>query len=121
MLRANFAQLTDNDAISADPTAIDIRPELPWQGFREADYIDGVFDGDAPVRLTLDLLPTAWTFRAGHSIRVSLAGADWPTFELHPALAPTNDPADPANLSPTLTIYRGPVRASQLRLPVIPN
>jgi putative CocE/NonD family hydrolase len=121
MLRANFAALTDNDTIGADASAIDVRPELPWQGFRESDYFDRVFDGDAPVRLTLDLLPTAWTFRRGHRIRVALAGADWPTFQLHPALAPGNDPADPANVSPVLTIHRDPLRASNLRLPVIPD
>jgi len=121
MLRANFATLTDNDTIGADPNAIDVRPELPWQGFRKADYTAGIFDGEEPVRLTLDLLPTAWTFRPGHSIRVALAGADWPTFQLHPKLSPSNDPADPANLRPTLTIHRDPARASQVRLPVIPN
>ena len=34
--------------------------------------------------LRFDLLPTAWLFRAGHRIRLSLAGADEESFEPNP-------------------------------------
>ena len=33
------------------------------------------------MRLEFDLMPTAWLFRTGHRIRLSLAGADQDTFE----------------------------------------
>lgn len=120
-LRANFRALRGNDEIGAAPSGIDIKPELPWQGFGASDYVDAVFADRRVVQLSLDLQPTSWTFREGHRIRVAMAGADWPTFELHPALSPSNDPGDPVNLRPTLTIHREPAAASNIMLPIIPG
>jgi putative CocE/NonD family hydrolase len=120
-LRANFAASQDNDTIAAPQAGIDIKPELPWQGFRESDYVARIFADDSVVKSTLDLMPTSWTFRAGHRIRVSLAGADWPTFQLHPALSPSNDPSARDNIRPTLTVHRSPARPSNIVLPVIPQ
>jgi predicted acyl esterase len=65
-------------------------------------------------QLTWDLLPTAWVFKTGHRLRVSIAGADAPSFALHPSLSMTG------NAAPVWTIHRG--RAlSRIVLPVIPD
>jgi uncharacterized protein len=58
-------------------------------------------------KLTLDLLPTSYLFKAGHSIRLALAGADrdhFPSF---------------AGAPPVLTVERNGAYASYLDLPVM--
>ncbi|MCP4350610.1 MAG: CocE/NonD family hydrolase [Desulfobacterales bacterium] len=121
MLRAGFAGLVPNEDILPPGSGIDILPDLPWHGFKEADYVDGIFrDGNA-VELVFDLMPTSWVFKEGHRIRVSIAGADWPMFKLHPKLSPTNDPADPNNIVPTVTVHREADYSSRIELPVIPK
>lgn len=103
-------------------SGIDVLPDLPWHGFRRADYLDGILADGALVKLTFDLQPTSWVIRAGHRIRVAIACADWPTFKLHPRLSPSNDPADPVNIVPTINVYRSPEgMMSNIELPVIPN
>jgi predicted acyl esterase len=42
-----------------------------------------------PVELTVDLWSTALVFNAGHRIRISVSGSNWPRFEVNP-----NDGAD---------------------------
>lgn len=93
------------------------KPSLPWQGFGKADYAPQPFAGGRVVRLTLDLMPTAWVFKRGHRIRLSLAAADWPSFALHPGLSAANDPAKAT--SPVWTVQRGP-GLSTITLPVVP-
>jgi predicted acyl esterase len=72
------------------------------------------------VELLIDLYPTSWVFREGHRIRLAVAAADYPTFRLHPKLSPANDPNDPRNIVPTITVHRTEVHRSWLELPVIP-
>jgi hypothetical protein len=119
-LRAGFAALHDNNTmILRGATGVDVKPELPWHGYEKAQYNNNVFADGAPVKLTFDLHPTSWVFKKGHSIRVSIAAADWPTFRLNPVLSPANDPASPDNVIPTITILRGPDHPSRIILPVI--
>jgi len=61
-----------------------------------------------PVELVFDLLPTSKLFRAGHRIRLSIAGADNANFAT-PVVVPP----------PPLTVHRGGQRASYLTLPVV--
>ncbi|MEO8315977.1 MAG: CocE/NonD family hydrolase C-terminal non-catalytic domain-containing protein, partial [Pseudomonadota bacterium] len=61
------------------------KPQLPWPGFTQADFDPAPFAGGQTVHLVFDLMPTAWLFRAGHRIRLSLAGADHDTFEPSPS------------------------------------
>jgi putative CocE/NonD family hydrolase len=122
LLRAGFSELHDNDAMIRDgATGVDVKPELPWHGYKKSQYDDAVFANGNTARLTIDLLPTSWLFREGHSIRISIACADWPTFEILPELSPTNDPADPNNTIPDITIFRGGDRPSSISLPIIPR
>lgn len=118
--RAGFDRLHDNDTIIPRNPGIDVRPELPWHGFAAADYDPEVFAGGRVAEVRTALYPTAWRFKRGHSIRLSIAAADWPTFELHPALSPQNRPDAPDNRVPTLGFHRGGTQASYLELPVAP-
>jgi len=117
--RAGFAALRDNDEIIPNNPGIDVKPDLPWHGFRRADYQPNVFAGGRVVEVVTALYPTAWRFRKGHSIRISITAADWPTFALHPDLAPSNRAGAPGNVVPDLTVYRGGGWASYVELPVV--
>lgn len=122
VLNAQFNMLYDNDTmILGGKSKIDVKPDLPWHGFEEKQSNQEVFANGEIVKLTIDLAPTSWTFEEGHSIRISIACADWPTFELTPELCPTNDPDDASNITPTITVYRDIVNASKITLPVIPE
>jgi putative CocE/NonD family hydrolase len=121
LLRANFAKLVPNEDILAPGSDMDVLPELPWHGFKESDYVDGILAGGNIMKLIIDLMPTSWVFKEGHRIRVSITGADYPTLQLHPGLSPSNDPADPANIVPTITVYRNAFHPSHIELPVVPE
>jgi hypothetical protein len=118
--RAEFAKLRNNDEMIPGNRGIDVKPDLPWHGFKRSDYVDRVFANGAVVEIVTALYPTAWRFKRGHSIRLTIAAADWPTFELHPKLAPSNRADDRRNIIPTVTIHRGGDRASYVQLPIVP-
>ncbi|MCC7461219.1 MAG: CocE/NonD family hydrolase [Gammaproteobacteria bacterium] len=111
-LRANYPRVHPMQQLlgSAD-TVPSVRPDLPWHGYGARDYLPDVFAGGRAVTLDFDLLPTSWVFRAGHRIRLSLAGADSPSFAPHPALI-----GEPPAL---WTIHRG-AALSRITLPLIP-
>jgi putative CocE/NonD family hydrolase len=118
-LRANFHRARSNDSIIASTAGrFDVLPDLPWQGFGKADHESGPFAKGKTVRLKLDLMPTSWVFKQGHRVRVSLAGADFPSFALHPQLSRTNDPDSSTNVVPTWSIKRGRDMSS-IVLPII--
>jgi len=122
VLRAGFANLVSNDEeIDSGKTGVDVLPELPWHGFEKANYNPTIFAHGKIIDLVLDLKPTSWVFRKGHRIRVSIALADWPTFRLHERLAPDNDPNNPANIRPVITVYRDELHPSVIKLPIIPK
>jgi predicted acyl esterase len=95
-----------------------VLPNLPWQGFEKTDYKVAPFAKGKTVRLNLDLMPTSWVFKQGHRIRISIAGADFPSFALHPQLSATNDPDAATNVVPTWSIKRGRDMSS-IVLPII--
>lgn len=122
LLRAGFSGQYDNDTMIAQGEYdIGVLPELPWSGYEKSQYDDKVFADGSVGHLTIDLLPTSWVFKEGHSIRVSIAGADWPTFEILPELSATNDALDPNNVVPVITVYRSEEYPSGLTLPIIPK
>jgi hypothetical protein len=84
-LRANYhSRKSAPDSMPAS-SRLRVKPALPWQGYTRADFDPTPFAGNRTVRLEFDLMPIAWLFRAGHRIRLSLAGADKDTFEDSPA------------------------------------
>ncbi len=120
-LRAGFAELYDNNAmIRGGKFKIEVLPKLPWHGFQKDQYKPKIFADGARVEITVDLNPTSWVFKQGHRIRVTMACADYPTFQLHPTLSPKNKPDAPDNIIPTVTVYREASFPSSIELPVIP-
>jgi putative CocE/NonD family hydrolase len=63
-----------------------------------------------PATLTFQLLPTSVLFRAGHRIRIAIAGADKDTFQRLPVQGDV-----------TITVRRGGVKGSFIELPVVPR
>jgi putative CocE/NonD family hydrolase len=63
----------------------------------------------APAELAVELIPTSYLFRAGHRVRIAIAGADRDNFIAVPA-AP-----------PTIEVLRTPAHPSRVVLPVIPR
>ena len=61
--------------------------------------------------VAFELLPVSVLFRAGHRIRLALAGADADTFA---DLVPAGDVLE-------LTVERGPSFPSRIELPVVPR
>ena len=90
-LRAGFAKLVPQEDMLPQRANIDVLPDLPYHGFKDTDYVDGIFADGTIVKLIIDLFPTSWVFKKGHRIRVSIACADWPTYDLHPKLSLSND------------------------------
>jgi len=115
-LRAGWHRLHNDDDQARG--AVNIRPDLPWHGYRKGGYEKNSLAGGRVLNLRFDLMPTSWVFRKGHRIRVAVAGADFPDFEINPVLSPENDPAKA--LPTTITVHRSPRYASRVELPVIP-
>ena len=80
--------------------------EEPYHSFARADA-DPMPPGEA-VTVSFRLWPIAALVRAGHRIRVAIAGADAGMF----------DPV-PADGNATLTVYRGGADGSRIELPVV--
>lgn len=114
-LRASFHTIVD----SGEQTLgrLDVRPELIWHGFKAADQVQAPLANENVLELAFDLMPTAWFFRPGHKIRISIAGADAGNFELNPTLCPKNSLA--SCIETDLKIHRGSAWPSRIELPVI--
>jgi len=80
------------------------RDLVPYRTFSRADA--ALLEPGEVAELVFDLLPTSYLFRAGHRVRLALAGADKDHF-----FTPPGEP-------PVLRFYRDNVRASRIDLPV---
>jgi len=117
-LRSGWADLQEkNTATDCD---IEVLPDLPWHGYEKDQYQSGLLENGRIVELVFDLQPTSWTFKAGHSIRLAITGANWPDFELHPRLSPDNSPEAADNVVPKIQVHRGDQYRSCIVLPAIP-
>jgi len=117
--RAGFNKLVADDLAVGDESGLDLKPDLLWHGFRATDYTSRVFANGAIVPIEVMTLPTAWVFKQGHRVRLSIAMADWPTFQLHPKLAPSNNPYDKSTRIPVIDVYHGGKHGSYIELPII--
>ena len=80
---------------------------LPWRRSNREDVqplVPGV-----PVRVQFDLLPISYIFKAGHRMRVSIAGADYRERD-----------RDTANSAHNITIYNSKDAPSIIQLPILP-
>jgi putative CocE/NonD family hydrolase len=82
--------------------------EGPFHPYRR-DGVEPMVPGEV-VELAFDLFPVSWLFRAGHCIRVSIAGADKDNFQ-HIA----------EEQSPVITVYRGGGHPSRVEIPIVPR
>jgi predicted CoA-binding protein len=81
---------------------------LPWRRSNREDVLP--LTPGIPVRVQFDLLPISYIFKAGHRMRVSVAGADYRERD-----------RETANPAPTLTIYNSKEAPSTVILPVVPS
>lgn len=65
--------------------------ELPWHNHFQSELQP--IPPREPIELVFDLLPTAYHFPVGHSLRISIAFADADSFD-----TPVLDPAPPVSL-----------------------
>jgi predicted acyl esterase len=79
---------------------------LPWHTDFESD-LQPIPAGE-PIELVFDLLPTAYHFPSGHSLRISIAFADADSFD-----TPILDPA------PSVVLMRDASHPSFVEMPVI--
>ncbi len=100
MLRALHRKL------STDPAPY--RTTYPYRSYRKADG-QPLVPGQTAT-LTFQLIPTSVLFKAGHRIRIAIAGADKETFQRIPAQGDV-----------TLTVERGGARGSFIDLPIVPR
>jgi len=117
-LRSGWGNLQDKN--TATDCEIEVLPDLPWHGYEKDQYQPGLLANGRVVELVFDLHPTSWTFRAGHSIRLAITGANWPDFELHPLLSADNSPEAVDTVIPTIKVHYGVPYHSSVMLPVIP-
>ncbi len=78
---------------------------VPHHTYRRADRMELV--PQEPAELVFDILPTSYEFKAGHRIRIAIAGADTDHF------------ATPPGPPPAITIHRSAIRPSGVILPVV--
>jgi putative CocE/NonD family hydrolase len=84
---------------------------IPHRSYRRADARP-LAPGE-PAELVFDLLPVSYLFRAGHAIRIALAGADRDHF--------ATIPADADQRPPVWEVHRSRARPSHVVLPVVPR
>ncbi len=110
------AAYPDDDQVNG---VVDVRPDLPWHGYKKEQWKSGGLDPVKPANLKFDLYPTSWVFRKGHRIRVSVAGADYPSMGLNPGLAPQGKPEECPETR--ITVHRTKDFPSRVELPIIPK
>ena len=114
-LRAGWHRTYPDD--SQVKNRIDIKPDLPWHGFRTGQYSQNPLAGGKIRKLEFALSPTSYVFRKGHKMRLVIAGADAENFEMNPNLCAGDKPADcPAT---RIRVHRSKIYASRIELPII--
>ncbi len=73
-----------------------------------------------PVELTVELWSTALVFNAGHRIRISVSGSNWPRFEVNPNNGENLNLMVPGQVAQPRVLF-GPDHPSRLELPVLPE
>ena len=96
---------------------VKVLPDLPYHGFGSDQYDSAPFADGRILELRFALTPVAYRFRAGHRIRIALAGADNGNFEMNPHLCKGDKPADCPDT--TLRMHRGGSYASSIELPIV--
>ncbi len=116
-LRAGWKNVYNDDTQTEGK--VDIKPDLPWHGYKKDQYTAKPLSGGKAIELSFDLMPTSWLFKKGHKIRIAIACADCNNFEMNPGLCSGNNPHNcPETI---LHVYSGPKYPSRIILPLIPG
>lgn len=92
-VRATFWLVPDTPDLDLAVRLTDVYPDgrsmLVLDGIQRArmrcgDDAECLLTPGVPVELTVDLWSTAQVFNAGHRIRISVSGSNWPRFEVNP-------------------------------------
>lgn len=75
---------------------------------------------DQPVQYEIELAPTSNLFRAGHRIRIDVASASFPQYDLNLGRGVPFD-GDVVGAEATQSVFHDAMRPSQIVLPVIPR
>jgi putative CocE/NonD family hydrolase len=89
-----------------NPAPYKLPAGIPWHGFYQADARP--LTSGKPTQLVFDLLPVSYVFKAGHSYRLTLTGAD-----------PREKLRKESNPAPTWTVLFDAAHPSHLTLPVV--
>jgi putative CocE/NonD family hydrolase len=105
-----YVQYESEGQLRASLRSLSERPWLPVLPYHPSGQADAqpLVPGEM-TELVISLFPISHVFKQGHSIRISIAGADRHNFR-----TPKQDPP------PTYTVYTGGESASYVVLPVIP-
>jgi len=115
--RAAWAGLFDDDEQVLG--VVDVKPDLPWHGYKLDQYDDKRLADGKVVNLKFDMEPTSWLFKKGHKIRVAIAGVDKDNFELNETVCPEKDIVNCKDT--VLSIHRSEGMLSNIELPIIPK
>ncbi|MEM7509636.1 MAG: CocE/NonD family hydrolase [Bacteroidota bacterium] len=115
-LRAGWHKEYDDD--EQIDYKFEVKPDLPWHGYKKAQYDRYPFRDEKVLKMRFDMLPTSWVFKKGHKIRISIAGGDKDNFEFNPELSPNNHILEMD--STQLMFHRGESYPGRIELPIIP-
>ncbi len=124
-----------SDAPDTDITAklIDVHPSsADWPGGFAMNLCEGVLrcryrddpaqprllEPGVPVRVTVELFPTANLFKAGHRIRLDIASSEFPHYDVNPQTGEDEGKARRMRVAVN-TLFVDAARASRLVLPVL--
>lgn len=75
-----------------------------------------------PYRYVIDLMPTSQVFKAGHRIRVDIAGSNFPCYDVNPGNGASAGTATTADfVVARQTVFHDASRTSHIVLPVVPR
>ena len=81
-------------------------PGVPWHRAYAEDAMP--LEAGAPARLSFELMPTSYIFKAGHRVQIAIAGADY-----------RERAREPSGLAHRITVYADRDHPSSITLPVI--
>jgi putative CocE/NonD family hydrolase len=98
----------------------DGRAMILCDGITRVGEIVAAAEPDEPTLIEVDLIATANVFRAGHQVRLELAGSNYPKFDLHARRSAPGEIADTVMEPLPLRIWHDGDHPSVLVLPVLP-
>ena len=109
------ARLVDE---SPDGRALGISSGLVRARYRDGVENPALLEPGAPYQFTIELLPTAYRYEAGHRIRLQIASSDFPDYDRNHNTG-ADDLRDPRLVTAHQSVFHDDVRPSRLVLSVV--